>query len=326
MQTDDTIFNRFHPAVALVYCGVLLAFSMAAMQPVYLIATFAGLVAYNVVLRGAKAAFSGMLWQAPLVLILAIANPLFVSAGSTELFRIGLHAVYLEALIYGLCQGLMLVNVLLAFSIAARVISSDKVLCVLGNATPTLALMISMTMRLVPQFVRRGKAIADTQKACTAATSARSACTAATPSRDAQVQPAAGATAQAHSAASATPRAAKPRRATIANSLRLSTVLMSWGMEDSLEAADAMRARGWSAATKRTTYQRYRFRKADALACAFIAALTLAATASAVAACGEFSFYPRIAGLAPWFSYIPYVLLVALPTILEVKERQTWLR
>lgn len=90
------------------------------MHPVYLLATFAGLVAYNAVLRGAKSALSGMLWQAPLVLILAIANPLFVSAGSTELFRIGLHAVYLEALCYGLCQGLMLVNVLLAFSIAAR--------------------------------------------------------------------------------------------------------------------------------------------------------------------------------------------------------------
>ena len=139
MQTNDTIFDRYHPAVALIYCGVLLAFSMAAMHPVYLLATFAGLVAYNAVLRGAKAALSGMLWQAPLVLILAIANPLFVSAGSTELFRIGLHAVYLEALCYGLCQGLMLVNVLLAFSIAARVVSSDKVLCVLGNATPTLA-------------------------------------------------------------------------------------------------------------------------------------------------------------------------------------------
>ncbi len=213
MQTNGTIFDRYHPAVALIYCGVLLAFSMAAMHPVYLLATFAGLVAYNAVLRGAKSALSGMLWQAPLVLILAIANPLFVSAGSTELFRIGLHAVYLEALCYGLCQGLMLVNVLLAFSIAARVVSSDKVLCVLGNATPTLALMISMTMRLVPQFVRRGKAIADTQKACTA-----------------------------------------------------------------------------------------------------------------VAACGEFKFYPRIAGFAPRFSYIPYVLLVALPTILEAKDRRTWLR
>lgn len=136
MQTNDTIFDRYHPAVALVYCGVLLAFSMAAMHPVYLLTTFVGLAVYKTVLCGAKAALSGILWQAPLILILAIANPLFASAGSTELFRIGLHAVYLEALCYGLCQGLMLVNVLLAFSIAAHVVSSDKVLCVLGNATP----------------------------------------------------------------------------------------------------------------------------------------------------------------------------------------------
>lgn len=314
MQTNDTIFDRYHPTVALVYCGVLLAFSMAVMHPVYLIATFVGLVAYNAVLRGAKSALSGMLWQAPLVLVLAIVNPLFVSAGSTELFRIGLHAVYFESLCYGLCQGLMLVDVLLAFSIAAHVVSSDKVLCVLGNATPTLALMISMTMRLVPQFVRRGKAIADTQKACTAA-STRSACTASAPSCSADARPGANCA-----------RSAKPRRAALANSLRLSTVLMSWGMEDSLETADAMRARGWGAATKRTTYQRYRFRKIDAFACAFIAALTVAAAASAVAACGEFKFYPRIAGFAPWFSYFPYALLVALPTILEVKERRTWLR
>ena len=41
---------------------------------------------------------------------------------------------------------------------------------------------------------------------------------------------------------------------------------------------------------------------------------------------GQFKFYPRIAGFDPWFSYIPYVLLVALPTILEAKERRTWLR
>ena len=38
------------------------------------------------------------------------------------------------------------------------------------------------------------------------------------------------------------------------------------------------------------------------------------------------SFHLCIAGFAPWFSYIPYVLLVALPTILEAKERRTWLR
>ncbi len=311
MQTSETIFDRYHPAVALLYCGVVLVFSMAAMQPVYLLLTFFGLFVFDAVLRGAKAPLRNLMWQAPLVLILAVANPLFVSVGSTELFRIGLHAVYLEALVYGLCQGLMLVNALLAFSIAARVVTSDKVLCVLGNAVPTIALMISMTMRLVPQFVRRGKSISSTQKACTSAShSARAACTAVpSPEKPAQKR---------------LYRAPKTgRKAFFANKLRLSTVLMSWGMEDSLETADAMRARGWGVAGKRTTYQRYRFRRADALAAAFIALIALAAAASAYVACAQFSFYPRISGIAPWFSYLPYLVLLALPTVLELKERRS---
>ena len=311
MQSRETIFDRYHPAVALLYCGVVLVFSMAAMQPVYLVLAFVGLFAFDAVLRGAKAPLHNLIWQAPLVLILAVANPLFVSVGSTELFRIGLHAVYLEALVYGLCQGLMLVNALLAFSIAARVVTSDKVLCVLGNAVPTIALMISMTMRLVPQFVCRGKSISSTQKACTsAAHAARAACTSApSPEKPAQKR---------------LPRASKAsRKAFFANKLRLSTVLMSWGMEDSLETADAMRARGWGVAGKRTTYQRYRFRRTDALAIAFIALIALAAAVSAYAACAQFSFYPRISGIAPWFSYLPYLVLLALPTVLELKERRS---
>lgn len=315
MQSRETIFDRYHPAVALLYCGVVLVFSMAAMQPMYLMLTFLGLFTFDAVLRGAKAPLRNLIWQAPLVLVLAVANPLFVSVGSTELFRIGLHAVYLEALVYGLCQGLMLVNALLTFSIAARVVTSDKVLCVLGNAVPTIALMISMTMRLVPQFVRRGKSISSTQKACTAAThDARAVCTvacAATVPSGKQVP-------------NRLSRAPKTnRKAFFASKLRLSTVLMSWGMEDSLETADAMRARGWGVAGKRTTYQRYRFRCTDALAAAFIALIALAAAASAYAACAQFSFYPRISGIAPWFSYLPYVVLLALPTVFEVKERRS---
>lgn len=188
MQASRTIFDRYHPAVALAYCGVLLVFSMVVIQLVYLLLTFCGLFALEASLCGAKASLRNLAWQAPLVMVLAIANPLFVSAGSTELFRIGMHAFYLESLVYGACQGLMLANVLLAFSVASHIVTSDKVLCTLGNLTPTLALMMSMTMRLVPQFARRGKDILATQKACTSienaaldTAAARSACTAAAP-------------------------------------------------------------------------------------------------------------------------------------------------
>ena len=308
MQMAQTIFDRYHPAVALLYCGVLLVFSMAVMQPVYLLLTFCGLLALDIALRGVKPALRNLVWQAPLIMILAIANPLFVSAGSTELFRVGMHAVYLESLLYGACQGLMFANVLLAFSLSARIISSDKVMCVLGNAAPTLALMLSMVMRLVPQFIRRGKTILSVQKACTSTVSPeRLACTAAHPNAE---------------NVAAAPRREKhvAKRKVIASYLRLSTVLMGWGMEDSLETADAMRSRGWGASVKRTSYQRYRFRCQYALACAAIALVAAAAAASAWAACAQFSFYPRFDGIAPWFSYAPYAILVAFPVVAQAKE------
>ncbi len=361
MTCRQTIFDLFHPAVALAYCGVALVFSMAVMQPVYLVLTFVGQLAFSFILQGPRA-LRGLIWQAPLVLILAVANPLFVSVGSTELFRIGLHAVYAEALAFGLCQGLMLVNVLLAFSNAARVISSDKVMAVLGNVAPVVSLMISMAMRLVPQFARRGSTIAAAQSACTAANPAspapsagkvtnaasRPARPAATPSAAAQtvcsaakaavtsqpvckvanpVTPAQDCEASARPfATQTTPKPARKQTlaAKAASRLRMTTVLMGWGLEDSIETADAMRARGWGAVRKRTSYQRYRFRRADAAVCAILAALTFSAALAAHAALGTFAFYPRITGLAPWYSYLPYAAFLALPLAAEAKERLSW--
>ena len=336
MTNRQSIFDLFHPAVALAYCGVALVFSMAVMQPVYLVLTFTGQLAFSLVLQGPRA-LRGLIWQAPLVLILAVANPLFVSVGSTELFRIGLHAVYAEALAFGLCQGIMLVNVLLAFSNAARVISSDKVMAVLGNVAPVVSLMISMTMSLVPQFARRGRVISSAQSACTAAdptASGQSACTAANGAAVQSPRPAANANAPVHSReASERPPATKTkskhrRKQTLATKaasrLRMTTVLMGWGLEDSIETADAMRARGWGAVRKRTSYQRYRFRRADVAACAVMAALAFSAALAARAALDTFAFYPRITGLAPWYSYLPYAAFLALPLAAEAKERLSW--
>ena len=83
---------------------------------------------------------------------------------------------------------------------------------------------------------------------------------------------------------------------------------MGWSMEDSLETASAMKARGWGAAARRTTYARHRFRRLDAAALAVGGALALLAAVAAWAACGQFRFYPVIDGLAPWWNYLPYAL------------------
>lgn len=291
--------DLLHPAVTLAYCGVSLVLAMCAMQPVYLLLCLLGALAWRACLVGVGPTLRPLAWQLPLALVIAVANAAFVSSGSTVIFRVGVRAFYLEALLYGLCQGLMLVDVLTCFANASEVLTADKVMGLLGSSAPTVALMLSMTMRLIPRFSHRAAE----------ATGAASACTAA------------GGRA-ARDGFPAGRRAARRRR--LEEGVRLSTVLLGWGLEDSLETADSMRARGWGAAPVRTSYRRQRFRSADALALALVVLLAAASALSAWAACRGFSFYPQARGLAPWYSYAPYVAFLLLPLALHLKEALTW--
>ena len=262
-----TAFDLFHPVVAFGYFAVMFALSMTAMQPVYLAISLASVLSYSAVLRGWRATGRSLLWQLPLVAVVALANPLFSASGSTELFRLGLRAFYLESFVYGACMGVMLISVIVLFSNASQVLTSDKVMTLFGGVAPTIGLMLSMTARLVPQFVRRGNGIADVERACTAARPAE--------------EPAG-------------------KLAVMRGYLRRTSVLMGWGMEDSLETAGAMKARGWGAAARRTTYARYRFRRFDAAALVFGGAL------------------------APWWNYLPYALFACLPLAITAKEHLRW--
>ena len=289
-QCDSAELDLIHPAVALVYCGVSLALGMCAMQPVYLALGLAGALLWRACLVGWRRVLRGLVWQVPCALLVAAANAVFVASGSTPLLMVGTRAFYLEALVYGLCQGAMLVLVLVSFANAAEVLTSEKVMSLLGNAAPVVALMLSMTMRLIPRFVSRADESRAAVGACTAARGTGH----------------------------------PPRRQKTSGALRLSSVLLGWGLEDSLETADAMRARGWGSARRRTTYRRQRFRRTDALLLAAVALLAASSAAAAWTACAGFSFYPRIHGLAPWYSYLPYALYLALPLILHAKEALAW--
>ena len=222
-------FSMSHPAVPALYMVLTLGLTMFSMQPVLLALSLAGGLAYGFATRGVARTLGALRWQLPVILIIAVLNPFFSASGSTELFRIGMRAVYLESMVYGLCMGGLFVASVLWFEAAASMLSYDRVLALLGNTAPVIALMISMCMRLIPQFLCRGRTVLAVQDAIDV------------PGR-----------------APADP---------VRSRLRASSVLMGWGMEDSLERADAMRSRGWGAAARRTTYARYRLPRWLGLRC-----------------------------------------------------------
>lgn len=280
-------FATYHPAVAFVFLACAIVISMAALQPVFVALSFLGALACSVVCRGARATAGSFVWIVPLWLVVAIANPLFSASGSTEILRIGVRAVYVESLVYGACSGGMLASVFLWFSSYAACMNSVNTMALFGNVLPIVSLMVSQVMRLVPQFVARGRGIAAAQDAVSAA-------------------------------------APQTKRQQTAGRLRIVSVLMGWGMEDGIERSDAMRARGYDCGARRTTYKRYRFGRTDASVLAAIVVLAAIAGACAAAVCLRFSFYPTLSGWGAWWAYLPYALLMAVPSALRFKEWLLW--
>lgn len=292
--TSDTLpFATCHPVVPAVYVAVTLALTMACMQPVLIGLSLLGALSFSCAVRGVAPTMGMLRWQIPVIILISLINPLFSASGSTELLRIGTHAVYAESLAYGASMGALFVASVTWFMGAAELLPFDRVMALLGNAAPTVTLMISMAMRLIPRFVRQGKTIDSVQRV------ARSCALA--------------------SFAGQAPRA--DRHFDLRLRLRLSSVLMGWTMEDSLETADAMRARGWGAAARRTTYTRFRFGARDAWVLVFIAAFALVAMLLGYVATTQFAFYPTMPALVPWWGYVPYATWMLLPSILFAIER-----
>ena len=283
----SNLFRTYHPAVAFVYMACAIAFSMAVMQPVFVALSLMGAIACSCVTRGARRTMRALAGVAVLALIVAAANLVFVASGSTELFRVGVRAFYVESLVYGICSGGMLASVLLWFASYAACMDSDASMAMFGNAAPTVTLMVSQVMRLVPQFVSRGRGIVASQDAVTSAE-------------------------------------ARTKRQAASDRLRAVSVLAGWGMEDGLVRGDAMRARGYDCGVRRTTYRRHRIRRVDAAALVVVGVLAAASASCAWAAVSEFAFYPVLGGFAPLGAYLSYALLMAFAPALAFKEWLQW--
>lgn len=278
----STAFDACHAAVpAMLFAGVA-ALSMLAVHPVLVTLSLSGALAFSLVARGAAATVRGLAWQLPLLVLVCLLNPFFSASGSTLLLKVGPRSVYLESLAYGATMGALLVATVLWFEDAAAVLTQDRLLALAGRRARSVPLVASMAAQLVPQMLGRARSVRAAARACTAA---------------------------------------GPRPPARDELLRTSTMLLSWSLEDSLERADAMRARGWESGSPRTRYRPERFRARDAVAAAGIAALLALGAAGAWAACSSWEFYPRMSGLAPWWCYLPFALLALLPAVAELAAR-----
>ena len=280
-------FSTYHPLVAFLYLAIAICFTMLAFHPVYVGMSLVGAFVASIVFRGLRKTLSSSWFLLIMWVIVAIANCAFSMAGETVLFELFGHSFRLEALCYGITMGAMLVSTLLWFMVYSVVMDSEATSVVFGQFLPTVSLMISQVLRLVPQFIRRGQAVGAVQNATSAA-------------------------------------AATTKKERTAQHARLLSVLMGWGMEDGLQRSDAMRARGYGCGVARTRYRRQRFAWRDGLLVGAFVVLAALNGFLAVVACSQFSFYPYMDTLVVWWGYVPYIVLMLVPALLAFREWLAW--
>ena len=276
-------FDTSHPSVpAVCLCSIVLL-GMLVFQPIYEMLFLLGAVAFLVAAHGLRPALRRLVWMVPMLALVCVANPLFSASGSTELLRIGPVVVYAESLAYGACMGALLVASITWMGIMAELLPSDKVFATAGRVTPTVTLMMSIASGLVPQLACRARELRSVRSACTCSGVQQS------------------------------------LRNELADE---SVMLVSWALEDSLERADAMRARGWGARVRRTSYRPYQMTERDMVALAALVLLAVASAGLGWVASTQWRFYPTMAQLVWWWGYLPYGVLCFVPTFVAFWQRR----
>ena len=297
METKG-LFPTYHPAICMIFFIAAVAFSFSSTHPVYVAISAFMAIVYLVYLKGVRGAARSLLFAIPFILFIALLNFLFSSSGATalaHLFSISIDVptpfgtypfkwslkVTVEGLCYGLAMGGMLTSVILWFGCYNEVMTDDKFTYLFGKFLPTLALVVSMVSRWVPHMVVRGRRIYDSQEALIGGYD---------PSK----------------------------KALVGRGIRMATVLAGLGMEDSIQTSDSMRARGFGTA-KRTTYARYPWHAREYAVLVLLVLLIAVNIVGLYLGTKDFTYYPRVSAVQPWWGYITYLLLLSVPFLTELE-------
>lgn len=151
--------DRLHPVCALTYFAAVLLVAMLTMHPVIvMLCLVSGMTLYGM-LCGGKRLVGSLRLSLPLMLVMAVLNPLFSHKGSTVLLFINDRPVTLEATVYGAVSALMIAAVFYWFMCMSRIMTSDKVMALFGRVSPKLSLLLSMTLSAIPRIKRQYREI-----------------------------------------------------------------------------------------------------------------------------------------------------------------------
>lgn len=248
-------FRNYHPIVIFAYFILMVITSFMSMEPGILIISLVGAVIFRCADNGVNINKS-VFYFIMLFLIITVSNPIFSHNGETVLFYINNFAITRESILYGMSAAVMIIAVILWSMSLSDVMSMDKFLYLTGKVMPKLSLILCMSVRFIPFYKRHAREVSDVQKA-----------------------------AGIYSDMDIITR--------IKGRLRIYDSVLGWGIENSVETADSMKARGYGSG-KYTPYVKYRFKKSDMVALIVIIIYCIVLAYFTVIGDLKFSYYPVI--------------------------------
>lgn len=304
-------FRGCHPAVNILFYISVLVFGMLFSHPVCLAVSLAASLSYYIKLKGRSAAKIFCRYLLPMFLAVVLINSLFSHYGITALATLpGGNSLTFEAIINGAVTGVVVISVILYFFTYNEVVTADKFMFIFGKAVPQIALIISMALRFIPMYSNRLKDIADAQRGI---------------GKD-------------YRQGSFVER--------IKNGSAIIVILVTWALENAIETADSMKARGYGL-KGRKNYTRFIWQLSDTVTASVIVLADIVLAFGVGFGTLKCSYNPMVV-INPWadfgVSYFinelnltlnplsllgyavlsAYILLCFLPIIIDLKEDIKW--
>ena len=284
-------FDSYHPLIIFLYFATVLMACVSFNHPVFLGISYLCAFLYSVKLEGKKIVFLNTVF-----FLLSIGYTLYFSSyehfGITILMinKIGNH-ITLEALLCGFTKGITMAAVCMWSICIFKLMTTDKIVYLLGVVFPRLSLFFTLIFRVVPRINMQAKQIDCAREAIGKGIRQGKIC----------------------------------RR--LLHLISILSILISWLSEDFAESADSMKSRGYSL-KKRTSYSIYRFDNRDRfLVIVFFFCLMVMGLA-AYYGHTRIYFEPRIifepGRKISYFFYFVYFFYLLLPMGLQIIAEYRW--
>ena len=229
----------------------------------------------------------------PLFIFMSAINPLLNSNGDTVLFTyFGDRPYTFEALCYGMALSAMFISVIIWFASNNQVMTSDKFLYMFGRMIPSVSMILTMVLRLVPMYQKKAVQISSARKSV------------------------------GMSADMGT------RREKAHNGMTIVSALTSWALEGGITMADSMKSRGYGCG-RRTSISINRFDTRDILLKIVMVILAVTVIICCAKGGAEAAYTPEmyISPLNDIYSATgaaAYCLFLSVPAVLNIIEELTW--